>query len=52
MYIIKSNRPKIESCGTPASTDDQFEHQPTNNKQYINIIFYDMQAPGLYTIQY
>ena len=26
MYIRKSNGPKIEPCGTPASTDDQFEH--------------------------
>ena len=23
LYIRKSNGPKIESCGTPASTDDQ-----------------------------
>ena len=28
MYIRKSNGPKIEPCGTPASTDDQFEHWP------------------------
>ena len=27
MYIRKSNAPKIEPCGTPASTDDdQLEH--------------------------
>ena len=26
MYIRKSNDPKIEPCGTPASTDDQLEH--------------------------
>ena len=25
-YIRKSNGPKIELYGTPASTDDQFEH--------------------------
>ena len=28
MYIIKRNDPNIEPCGTPASTDDQFEHWP------------------------
>ena len=28
MYIRKSNGPKIESCGTLASTDDQIEHWP------------------------
>ena len=28
MYMRKSNGPKIEPCGTPASTDDQFEHWP------------------------
>ena len=28
MYIRKSNGPKIEPCGTLASTDDQFEHWP------------------------
>ena len=26
MYIIRRNDPNIEPCGTPASTDDQFEH--------------------------
>ena len=28
MYIRKSNGPKRETCGTPASTDDQLEHWP------------------------
>ena len=28
MYARKSNGPKIVPCGTPASTDDQFEHWP------------------------
>ena len=28
MYIRKSDGPKIEPCGTPASTDDQFEYWP------------------------
>ena len=26
MYIRKSNAPKTEPCGTPATTDDQLEH--------------------------
>ena len=29
MYIRKSNGPKMEPCGTPASTDDQVEHWKT-----------------------
>ena len=28
MYIRKMNGPKIETCGSPASTDDQLEHWP------------------------
>ena len=28
MVLSKSNDSKIEPCGTPASTDDQFEHWP------------------------
>ena len=28
MYIRTSNGPKIEPCGTPANTNDQFEHWP------------------------
>ena len=28
MCLRKSNGPKIEPCGTPVSTDDQFEHWP------------------------
>ena len=28
MYIRKSNDPKIEPSGTPASTVDQLEHWP------------------------
>ena len=28
MYIRTSNSPNIEPCGTPASTDDQFEPWP------------------------
>ena len=28
MHIRKSNGTIIETCGTPTSTDDQFEHWP------------------------
>ena len=28
MYIRKSNGPNIKPCGTPARTDNQFEHWP------------------------
>ena len=38
MYIRKSNGSKIEPCGTPASTDDQFEHWPLSTT-FWNLLF-------------
>ena len=34
MHIRKSNGPKIESCGMPASIDDQLEHWSLSSTQW------------------
>ena len=38
MYIRKINGPKIEPCGKPGSTDDQFEHWPLSTTLW-NLLF-------------
>ena len=41
MCIKKSNGPKIETCRTPASTDDQLEHWPfstTHSNQVLQTL--------------
>ena len=37
MYIRKSCDPKIELCGIPASTDDQFVHWPLSTNNNIGL---------------